>query len=484
MGLPAENIEVIRYSPIPTIRQFHASNAKYRAIVGTLGSAKTTGGAMEVGYYLPIWLAKNYGIKRTKWAVIRNTYRELTDTTMASVFEWFPEAHYKKSEETITIKYAGGIESVLIFRACDTFKDVRKFRSLELTGCWVDESIEVADEHKLTLSGRINRYPKASKWPLIGYKENGDPIYDVQSYFIETTTPPDITMPIYSDYAWTSSPPGPLPEKEPLEDHVGFWQPPRENERNLAPNYYADLKHRYRDYPDWIEIYVEGMPGIIVRGKRIYHNFKRKIHVSHDTIPWIGGPLYRGWDNSGNVPACVIVQIPSPGRYQAIKEFFNDKANIVNFTNDVVGICNQLYPDCDFIDWADPAGNNEYPTKDGGFTSNARLMKEAAGVVVRPSEQNPTARINAVDDTLSRIDGLFIDPGCTRLINGFLGGYCYAKNQMTGEYSDKPEKNRFAHLQEALQYVLVKLVKSNAGMRSKRIVVPRDYTPRTEGVHR
>ncbi len=51
-----------------------------------------------------------------------------------------------------------------------------------------------------------------------------------------------------------------------------------------------------------------------------------------------------------------------------------------------------------------------------------------------------------------------IDPGCTRLINGFIGGYHYPEIGTTGTYATKPEKNKFAHVVEALQYVVLKVV--------------------------
>jgi len=106
----------------------------------------------------------------------------------------------------------------------------------------------------------------------------------------------------------------------------------------------------------------------------------------------------------------------------------------------------------EYVDWGDPAGANKFSKAGGGFTSNAELMSEACGIEVEPSEQNLTARIESVDQQLKRIDGILIDPSCIRLINGFLGGYCYPEIGSTGVYGDKPIKNRFSHPQDALQY--------------------------------
>jgi hypothetical protein len=51
-----------------------------------------------------------------------------------------------------------------------------------------------------------------------------------------------------------------------------------------------------------------------------------------------------------------------------------------------------------------------------------------------------------------------IDPSCTRLLNGFLGGYHYKEISNSGEFYDEPDKNRFSHIHDAFQYVMVRLV--------------------------
>jgi hypothetical protein len=82
------------------------------------------------------------------------------------------------------------------------------------------------------------------------------------------------------------------------------------------------------------------------------------------------------------------------------------------------------------------------------------------GVNVVPSENNFQARVEAVEQMLARIDGVLIDPSCTRLINGFLGGYCFPENKsIQGEYLPNVLKNRYSHPHDALQYVFVKLFK-------------------------
>jgi hypothetical protein len=438
--------ETKEYDPLPTLKLFHESPAQIRSIVGPVGSGKTSAAAWDFCFYLPYFLLEEYGIKRTKWVIVRNTYTELIDTTQKTVFEWFGFGNYAVQQKTYILKYPDdGPEVELMFRSCDRPQDKKKFKSLEITGYWIDESIEVDEEVKRMLKNRIGRYPQ--RCPV--------------RFGIETTNPPDVEHPTYSQFDWHLPPPGPIPSGKPLENHKGFWQPPYENIKNLRPGYYDDLRRDYADTPDWIDMYIEAKPGVIIRGKLVYHNFKRDYHVATDPLKWTGQTLYRGWDNSGNRPACMVVQIPAPRQAQVLSEFFSDKMGIVDFGNYVVNQCNLKWPGAEYLDWGDPAGENEYSKKEGGFTSNAKLMRNECNIKVKPSEQNLTARIESVEQQLGKIDGLLIDPSCTRLINGFMGGYCYPENKsIMGEFLPNIMKNKYKDIHDSLQYVMVKLFES------------------------
>lgn len=461
------------YRPVTTLDMFHMHPGQIRGIVGPVGSGKTTGATWEVCRYLPLYLARDWGYKKSKWVIVRNTYDELIDTTQATVFDWFAWGDYKVQRKRYTLEHEeeGGFEVELLFRSCDRIQDLKKFKSLEVTGYWIDESIEVAGAIKRILKTRIGRYP-AAKVAEAWYEEKfgsipnelykriagGKKVFKTPRFGLETTNPPDVEHETYHEFKWQTDVPGPTPEQEPLKNHFGFWQPPRENEPNLRAGYYDDLIADYKDHPDWLSMYVEGKPGVIVIGKLVYNNFKRAHHIAKGPLIWSGIPLYRGWDNSGNIPAAVVVGVPSSNQVHLFKEFCHDKFNIVQFTKYVVGECNKLFPGAEWTDWADPAGEQKFSTKDGGWTSN-KLLMEGEGVDAQASEQNPTARYNAVDDQLMIIDGFLMDPSCVRCTNGFMGGYHYAEvGAGTGIYQDTPVKNRFSHVQDALQYVLVRLV--------------------------
>lgn len=430
------------YKALPTLRKFHESPAQVRCCVGPVGSGKTTAAAWEVCYYKPMFLAEKYGLKKTRWAIVRNSYPELRDTTQATVFDWFDWGEHQVAAHIYTLRYPDQDVTVeILFRSCDIEKHVRQFKSLELTGFWIDESIEVKEPVKNMLKNRIGRYPR--KCPV--------------RFGIETTNPPEVEHPLYSQFKWDTPPPGPMPTGKPLENHAGFWQPPRENNENLRAGYYDDLRRDYAGDPDWIDMYIEGKPGILQKGKLVYNNFRRSVHVADQPLVWSGGELIRGWDNTGNTPAAVVCQMPTAGHMQILKEFTTDREGIVDFTNRVVTECNLAFPGATYVEYADPAGSAKFSKRLGGFTSNAQLMRDECDVEVIASDQNFNARTQAVEKDLAKIDGLLIDPQCVRFINGFMGGYCYPEIGTTGVYGEQPIKNKFSHIHDAYQYVSVKM---------------------------
>jgi hypothetical protein len=224
----SEQTEKIAYTldDAETLDEFHRSGAQIRCIVGPVGSGKTSAAAWECFYYIPYLLFKEYGIKHSRGVIVRNTYSELIDTCLDSVRnEWFTWGSWEAQRRIYRVQYPEGIEIEALFRSCDRPEDIKKFKSLQITWYWIDESIEVKDEIKKMLKNRIGRYPK--KCPV--------------RFGIETTNPPSITHPTYTQFQWNRPPPGPVPKGQPLENHHGFWQKPGENSKYLRPGYYGQV---------------------------------------------------------------------------------------------------------------------------------------------------------------------------------------------------------------------------------------------------
>jgi hypothetical protein len=434
----------LNYYPDVTLALFHQDESAFRCIVGPRGSGKTTTALWEMCYFIPKMLKEKYGVNRSKWIVLRNTYVQLIDTTQRSIFEWFDPTYfgrYYKQEKRFVLNY-DGMEVELLFRSCDRPDEVRQFKSLELTGYWIDESCEVADAIKLMLKSSIGRFPRKEEWP------GGDTL----RFGIETTNPMDIDSKDYQNFFGATK----------LENHKGFWQTPGENLIHLRPGYYDDLRKDYANDPDWVERYIEGKPGVTRVGKDVYGTFSYKYHVSTDPLAWPDKKftIYRGWDNTGNTPACVACYVPSPGIIHILREFYDDHSGIVDFAEHVNIECKMIWPNAEYIDWGDPAGETQFSSNraGGGLTSNAKLMRDA-GIEVRSSVDHFEPRRESVDYMLRQQyrgePALLIDPTCNRLLNGFLGGYGY--KEKNGIFSERPVKNKYSHVHDALQYVVVKL---------------------------
>jgi hypothetical protein len=82
-------------------------------------------------------------------------------------------------------------------------------------------------------------------------------------------------------------------------------------------------------------------------------------------------------------------------------------------------------------------------------------LKDAGYKCVKPPTNDPEKRIAAVERLLSQqLEGkamFLVSPSCTQLIKGFRSGYRY-KVKKNGEMEDKPDKNEYSHIHDALQY--------------------------------
>jgi len=124
------------YTANPTFQAFHASEARRRGVMGPVGSGKSTGMCMEIMRRAQEQKAGADGLRRTRWAVVRNTYGELKDTTLKTWLDWFPEdvfGTFNRTDMHHNIR-VNDVHMEVLFRALDRPKDVAKLLSLEITG--------------------------------------------------------------------------------------------------------------------------------------------------------------------------------------------------------------------------------------------------------------------------------------------------------------------------------------------------------------
>ena len=145
------------------------------------------------------------------------------------------------------------------------------------------------------------------------------------------------------------------------------------------------------------------------------------------------------------------------GKWLVLGELVAQDMGIVRFAEEFKREVSVRYPENEVIVFGDPSGDYRAQTDE---RTPFQILR-AAGIVARPAPSNDVAlRIEAVAGPLGRLidgkPGFLVDPTCLNLIKGFTGGYCYRRLQVSGaeRFEDRPDKNRFSHIHDALQYAL------------------------------
>jgi len=406
------------------------------------------------------------GIRRTRWAVIRNSYPELKSTTIKTWQEWIPDEVCKIKYDTpinghIFEPLADGtiVDMEVYFVSLDREQDLKKVLGMELTGAWVNEAREMRFAAIEAVMERCGRFPP---------KADGAPI--TWTGLIADTNPPG------TDSWWYR-----LSE---LERPAGFefWRQPgalkaiRDGKGNIV-GYQANpeaenVKHQQLGFSYWMrqvsgrdpaKIWTQlcGEYGQTFDGKPVYDGIWQSAwHVSHVPLDLYRGiPIWLGWD-FGLTPACVVGQVGPTGQLRILREFWCERGGIKQFATDVVKpALTNLFPGLEFWSIGDPAGSQAMQA-DSELTCLGMLA--AAGIPTIPAPSNLfNVRREAVISRLTRLAGadpaIILDPSCRMLIEGFDGGYHFKRVQVGGtdRYHDAPDKNKFSHLHDAIQYLIL-----------------------------
>jgi len=458
------------YIPSATGKLFHASNGFVDLVTGPYGSGKSTMCVQRIvdsSRKMPRW---HNGQRRSRWAIVRNTSGELQSTTLQTWLTWFGDLGdvYKRQKPLLTYEHRfndghGIIELELIFIALDRPDDVRKIKSLELTGVYLNELSELPQNVLSHFKGRVNgRFPSKSFC--------AEPYW---SGIIADTNPPDEDHWIFRDFELNKTPsytvfhqPSGLITNDSgdfIKDKDGNYiqNPDADNAKHLSSDYYPKLAEKQSE--GFIKVYCGGKYGLVESGKRVYSEFNYDLHSVAKIEAIQGDPLYLGWD-FGLTPACVIIQISARGQVRALKEYVAEDIGIRTFAKNIV--LPRLAIDFPY---------NKIGTSEGdpSGAKGDEIMEELScigelnslGISTNAATTNdPDVRINSVRYFLNlMIDGqpafLISREGCPILVKGFMSGYHFKRMQIGGDerYQDKPNKNKYSHPHDALQYALMPL---------------------------
>lgn len=428
------------YKDCPTLRDFANDDAFFRCAVGPFGSGKSSACVIEI---LARGLAQKPGpdgVKRTRWIVIRNTYRQLADSTIKTFFQWLPPAQfgeYKQSTNTYLINAFENTEIEVIFRALDRVDHVGNLLSLEVTGGWVNEAREVPWPIIEALQGRVGRYPAA--------RDGGPTWYGV---FMDTN-PSDTDSKLYKYFCETAHD----PKYARLFMQPSGLGPQAENLKALPGGQEYYKRMAVGKDPEWVKVYCEGQWGYVQDGRPVFPEYYDHTHTS-DAVKAISyAPIYRGWD-FGLTPACVFAQVTSTGQFIVLDELVSESMGVDNFSEEVITHSTVNYPKFEFIDVGDPAGTQRAQTDEK--TCFQILMSK--GIEITAGIQSTQIRLESVRKPLTRLvmgkPGFQLHPRCKQLRKGFMGGYQYRRLQTAQErFTAVPDKNIYSHPMDALQYI-------------------------------
>lgn len=466
------------YVPTKTGALFHDDNSFIRIIMGPYGSGKSTLSIQEIvrrAANMPYWADGRR--RRSRWAIVRNTSGELQSTTLQTWLAWFGDLGdiHKRQKPILTYEHTfndglGVIELELLFIALDRPEDVRKIKSLELTGCYINEISEVPQAALSHMKGRVNRYPSKAFCH--------EPYW---SGIIADTNPPEDDHWIFNEF-----------EAKRTEGHKLFKQPPglvKDEDGNWIRNLHADnVEHLPDDYyeklaqgqsAEFVKVFCLGQYGSVGFGRRVYPEFNPDFHAVESLEAAQGEPLFLGWD-FGLTPACIVMQLSQRGQLLILKEYIGDGIGIRSFADSIVipGLMRD-FPYCKVgKSIGDPAGN-----------ARNEIMEEMSciGELCSLGIQTIAARTNDIDPRLASVryflnkmvdgkPGLLLDRrNCPTLFKGFVKDYVYMRVAVSGEerYKDKPHKNMASHPMDGLGYGCLELA-------SDRIVL--DKTANTKVV--
>jgi hypothetical protein len=479
---PAANASLMAYVG-PKHEAFVNDQRLITAAMGPYGSAKTTGCIRKVINSAMWQEPQRDGVRRVRWCVVRDTYAQLETNVMNSWFAWFPKtkANWNGRELCHRIRYdviigdnpvPQPIEIEMYFRAMGDLKAEDVLKGMELTGLWLNEADTLSMDVFLFGFGRTGRYP--------AQKDGGCAWRGVIMDF----NAPDIDNWVYDLVVL-----GQLGLTQEQEDElravlgprfgIGFYvqpggrskEPPPENLQNLPAGYYEGLVLAFANKPNHLRRFVDNRFGAVSNGQPVFPEFNAEIHESKEQLrPAQGYPIHAGLDG-GRTPAMVFFQmvegqmrvldelvIYDPGKTEQLQ-----KLGSKVFAETAREFVAERYPTGRLgTVFYDPAIDNGTDDDDDDEDWLRFFRAEFKGVKFRPGgdiANRLEPRLESVRNRLVKLPGgrpaILLSPTCRVAIRALTAGYVYLRVKMSnglGRFQDKPSKNDFSHVMDALQY--------------------------------
>lgn len=436
-----------KYAPSKTGLEFHAANEMIRAVMGPVGSGKSTMCCMDMLMQAIEMPPCHDGIRRYKGVMIRNTYPELKSTTISTFMQWFSDfGHFPSLNQSSPITYftkfndgQGIIEFTVLFLALDRPEDIKKLMSLEVTGGFINEARYTSETVLNALVERAGRYPQISSLRA-----------PYQRKIVLDTNPPDTDSWWYARFEQNKNSKE-IIFKQPsglIKNEFGYAaNDSAENLENLPPDYYtASATNRPESE---IRVQLMGQYGSYSTGDRIFTSYNDDVHSKESLEFDRSLQVIIGFD-FGLTPAAIFVQQTPRGQLKIIKEFCSSDMFLERFLDNViVPYISKNLQGYKIIALGDPAGVN----RESNGNTAIGIIKSRKIAAIPASTNVITKRLAAIDGFLTRmIDGMpglvVSRTGCPTIRKGFNEKYQW--KVIGGEKF--PDKNEYSHPMDGLQY--------------------------------
>lgn len=447
----------INYTAPPTCALFMKSEAFGRLIAGPVGSGKTTACLFELFRRACEQTPAPDGIRYTRFAIVRQTLKQLRDTVLKDITEWLKGiATFKVSDNTVYITI-GDVKSEWLLIPLEDSEDQRRLLSMQLTGAWMSECIEMDVGIISPLAGRCGRYPAANQggctWMGIIADTNMPSEGSPWHTFMEVKSPPDWQIFV--------QPSGMSDEAENLN-----WLTQTTETLKLSidhPDRLAQGRRYYERFirsntEDWCKRYVHAQYGDDPSGSAVFgKSFKSSFHVVDEVMPVSSYPLLIGLD-FGRDPCAIICQPDHKGRLLVLEEIIAEDIGLELQLSRAIkpALMQERYLGRAIMIVGDPAGRQR-----------STLYEETSfDVVKRHGFSAYPAPTNDIDKRIASVEAFLLaqrDGGpalvidrqrCPELIRALSGGYRYGKTR-GGVRKPVPDKNKFSHIADAFQYACV-----------------------------
>jgi len=413
-----------------------APNPKQKAFIESKAKADLFSSRMGEGKSAALCWAALYHTRRNPgaaWALIRDTFENMQATTQKEFFKWFPPGiygtyHTQKKEFT----WADGVaKGTVTFLGMDDPSDASKLMSRELAGIGMDEPAPAAgsagiDEMIFDIAISRLRQQKMGWYALKLAENNPDEQHWSYRRFVSPGT-----------------------------DGFVVWQPERpENEQNLPPEYYAELRRVWAHRPDLVRRFIEGEFGFQLEGKSVTPQWSDRLHLATGLYPLKNLLVHVLWD-FGHNPTFIATQRTPMGNWFVLDALVGEDIGVEELISEAIRpLLAERYRGLSLAHIGDPAGRQREQTSI--MRSAVKLIRSSLGGSWRSGPVRLSERIEPLRAVLSRAPGgrgiVQVDRSRAIAVWQALRGGWHFHVSRSGIVSGEPVKNMHSHPGDAMGY--------------------------------